>query len=58
MNASIIQKPESILTDLKQYEQKMRNAESINKKSSDDFDHAFLILRNKLIEEIFKNQSL
>ncbi|HSY61000.1 MAG TPA: CPCC family cysteine-rich protein, partial [Cytophaga sp.] len=57
MNASIIQKPEIILSGLKEYVKKMQNAESINKKSDDDFDRAFLILRNKLIEKIFKNPS-
>ena len=56
MNASIIQNPEIILTVLKEYKHNLQNAESINEKSVDNFDTAFLIMRNKLFEEIFKNQ--
>lgn len=60
MNASIIQKPEIIFTILKECEYKIQTDpdKSINvKKSANDFDNAFLILRNKLIEDIFKNPS-
>lgn len=58
MNASIIQKPEILLTILKEYDQKLEDAATtaFNENSIDNPNNPYTIMKGKLIQEIFKNQ--
>ncbi|WP_018341821.1 CPCC family cysteine-rich protein [Cytophaga aurantiaca] len=58
MNASIIQKPEILLAILKEYDQKLNDSaiDAFNENSIDNTNNPYVIMKNKLIEEIFKNQ--
>lgn len=56
MNASIIQKPEILLTVLKEYDQKLNDAAiaAFDENSINHINNAYWIMKGKLMEEIFK----